>query len=115
MTHGTPEQRIFDGLKHMIAVRKAIPAFADFNNRELIEIDNPYLFAFLRSNPDVPSEVVLVVANFDSEPQHLDLAELGNRGEFQYGQLKDLHSGEYPAMFKDQLVVPPFHFYWLSI
>ena len=115
MTHGTPEQRIFDGLKHMIAVRKAIPAFADFNNRELIEIDNPYLFAFLRSNPAVPSEVVLVVANFDSNPQHLDLTELGNRGEFQYGQLRDLHSGEYPAMFKDQLVVPPFHFYWLSI
>ena len=115
MTHGTPEQRIFDGLKHMIAVRKAIPAFADFNNRELIEIDNPYLFAFLRSNPAVPSEVVLVVANFDSDPQHLDLTELGNRGEFQYGQLKDLHTGEFPAMFKDQLVVPPFHFYWLSI
>jgi amylosucrase len=111
--HGTPEQRIFDGIKHMISVRKAIPAFADFNNRELLDIENPHLFAFLRTNLEIPSEVVLVVANFDSEPQYLDLKELGNRGAFEYGQIRDLHSGEVPSMFKDQLVVPPFHFYWL--
>ncbi len=112
--HGTPEQRIFDGIKHMISVRKAIPAFADFNNRELLDIENPHLFAFLRTNLEIPSEVVLVVANFDSEPQYLDLKDLGNRGAFKYGKIRDLHSGEVPSMFKDQLVVPPFHFYWLS-
>ena len=111
--HGTPEQRIFDGIKHMISVRKAIPAFADFNNRELLDIENPHLFAFLRTNLEIPSEVVLVVANFDSEPQYLDLKDLGNRGAFEYGKIRDLHSGEVPSMFKDQLVVPPFHFYWL--
>jgi amylosucrase len=112
--HGTPEQRIFDGIKHMISVRKAIPAFADFNNRELLDIENPHLFAFLRTNLAIPSEVVLVVANFDSEPQYLDLKDLGNRGAFKYGKIRDLHSGEVPSMFKEQLVVPPFHFYWLS-
>jgi amylosucrase len=114
LKHGTPEQRIFDGLKHMIAVRKGIPAFADFNNRELLDIVNPHLFGFLRSNPQMPSEVVLVVGNFDAQPQYLDLTDLSHRGLFQYGQIRDLHSGETPALFKDQLVVPPFHFYWLS-
>ena len=113
LNHGSPEQRIFDGLKHMISVRKAIPAFADFNNRELLDVENPHLFAFLRTNLDMPSDVVLVVANFDSEPQYLDMKELGNRGAFTYSQIRDLSSGETPTMFKDQLVVPPFHFYWL--
>ena len=26
----------------------------------------------------------------------------------------DLYSGDTPAMFKDQLVIPPYHFYWLT-
>jgi amylosucrase len=112
--HGSPEQRIFDGLKHMIEARKSIAAFADYNNRELLEIENPHLFAFLRTNLEMPSEVVLVVANFDSEPQYLDMKDLGNRGGFQYSQIRDLHSGEAPTMFKDQLVVPPYHYYWLA-
>jgi amylosucrase len=112
--HGTIEQRIFDALKKMIAARKGIAAFADFNNRELLTVDNPHLFAFLRTNPYLASDSVLVVGNFDSSPQYLNLSKLGNRGEFQYGHIKDLHSGESPSLFKDQLVIPPFHFYWLT-
>ena len=111
---GSVEQRIFDGLKKMIAVRKTIRAFADFNNRELIELDNPHLFAFWRTDPFAAGSPVLVVANFDDAPQYLDLSSLGNRGLFQFSGLMDLYSGESPALFKDQLVVPPFHFYWLT-
>src|SRR5690606_212487 len=40
-THGTIENRIFSQIKKMIAVRKEIPAFADLNNRELLNTDNP--------------------------------------------------------------------------
>jgi len=112
--HGSVEQRIFEGLQKMIAVRKTITAFADFNNRELLTLDNEHLFAFLRSHPNNSSEAVLVVANFDARPQHLDLANLGHRGLFKFGQPQDLFSGESPAMFKNQLVVPPFRFYWLT-
>ncbi|MCB1738920.1 MAG: alpha-glucosidase C-terminal domain-containing protein, partial [Gammaproteobacteria bacterium] len=112
--HGTVEQRIFDGLKKLIAVRKLVPAFADFNNRELLSVDNPHLFVFLRTHPELGGENVLVVANFNSEPQHLDLGNLGGRWQFRLGQLLDLASGESPALFKDQLVVPPYRFYWLS-
>ena len=111
---GSVEQRLFDGLRKMIAVRKTIPAFADFNNRELLEIDNPHLFAFLRTHPEMRADVVLVVANFDVKPRYLDLANLGNRGLFQYGQARDLHSGETPGIFNGRLVVPPCRFYWLT-
>jgi amylosucrase len=112
--HGTVEQRLFDGLRRMIAVRKSTPAFADYNNRYLIESGNPHLFVFMRSNPALPSDSVLVVANFDSAPQSLDLGDLSNRGHFGYSQLRDLYSGEAPNRFGDKLVVPPRRFYWLT-
>ncbi|MEE4216510.1 MAG: alpha-amylase family glycosyl hydrolase [Xanthomonadales bacterium] len=111
---GTPEQRLFEGLARMIAVRKSIPAFADFNNRELIDTGNSHLFAFMRSNPFELHDEVLVVANFDSVPQSLDLADLGNRSQFGFSRLRDLCTGEAPAQFRDRLVVPPRRFYWLS-
>jgi len=112
--HGSVEQRIFDGLQKMIAARKGIPAFADFNNRELIETGNPHLFVFIRTDPMLGSGQVLVVGNFDASPQSLTLSDLGNRGQFEYTELRDLVTGEAPRMFKNQLVIPPYHFYWLS-
>jgi amylosucrase len=111
---GTPEQRLFEGIARMIAARKNIPAFADFNNRELIDSGNPHLFVFMRSNPFDLHDDVLVVANFDSAPQTLDLADLGNRSQFGFSRLRDLYTGEAPAHFRDRLVVPPRRFYWLS-
>jgi amylosucrase len=112
--HGTVEQRIFEGLQKMIAVRKTIPAFADYNNRELLESDNPHLFVFLRSNPFQANDSVLVVGNFDDAPQPLDLGELENRGHFKYGPLRDLCSGESPILSDRELIIPPYRCYWLS-
>ncbi|MDX1346311.1 MAG: alpha-glucosidase C-terminal domain-containing protein, partial [Sedimenticolaceae bacterium] len=113
-THGSVEQRIFSGLQKMIAVRKSIAAFSDYNNRELLESGNPHLFVFMRTSPFMQNENVLVVGNFDSTPQALSLSDLGNRGQFSYGQLQDLYSGQSPKIFKDKLVIPPFSFYWLT-
>ena len=111
--HGTVEQRIFDGMQKMIAARKSIPSFADYNNRELLETGNPHLFVFMRSDPRLRSGGVLVVGNFDSSPQSLTMSDLGSRGFYEYTELKDLYSGETPKMFKNQLVIPPYQFYWL--
>jgi amylosucrase len=111
-TKDTIEYRLFSALKKMIAVRKEIPAFADFNNRELIDVNNPHLFVFSRFNYHTGS--VLVVVNFDTTPQYLNLEELGSKVLSQYSMISDLYSGESPAMFKEQLVIPPLHFYWLS-
>ncbi|MGD8356862.1 MAG: alpha-amylase family glycosyl hydrolase [Lysobacterales bacterium] len=111
---GTPEQRIYSGLERMIAVRKSTKAFADYNNRALISTGNPHLFVFMRSDPLGFGEDVLVIGNFDHSPQSLTLSDLGNRGFFEYGKLRDLCSGQSPYLFKDQLVIPPYGFYWLS-
>jgi amylosucrase len=105
--------RIFEGLKRMIAVRKSTPAFADFNNRELIDVGNPHLFVFMRYAVDAGRDV-LVVANFDDAPQSLDLDDLRNRGRLRYSALQDLYSGQQPSLFKNHLVVPAFRFYWLT-
>jgi amylosucrase len=112
--HGSVEQKIFDGIQRMIAVRKTIFVFADFNNRELIDTGNDHLFVFIRNHYTRQSESVLVVVNFSDAPQMLNLSDLRNRGQFQFGQMRDLASGEAPALFKDQLVIPPYRFYWLS-
>jgi len=111
---GTVQQQIFGGLQKMIAVRKMIPAFADYNNRELLDTGNPHLFTFMRSNPFMLTDQVLVVGNFDGAPQPLTLTDLGNRGRFEYSRLQDLYSGESPRIVDDELVIPPYRFYWLS-
>jgi amylosucrase len=112
---GTAEQRIFDGLRRMIAVRKSIPAFADFNNRELIDVGNEHLFVYLRSNPYLQHDTVLVVNNFHDHPQQLDLTDLGNRGLFELGKMRDLVSGEALIESGGQVVIPAASFYWLVV
>ena len=113
--HGTPEHRIFTGLKHMIGVRKEIPAFSDFNDRELLHPDNLHLFAFLRSHPQKPSDHVLVVANFNDRPEHMDLGVLGDRERFEAGQLTDLITGAPVEITQSNTIeIPPFGILWVS-
>lgn len=111
---GTIEQKLFNASKQMIVVRKEIPAFADFNNRELIHVDNPHLFVFSRFNLLRTTGGVLVVVNFDARPQYLELDNPHIKSVLSYGHITDLVSGDTPSMFKDQLVIPPYHFYWLT-
>jgi len=111
---GTVEYRIFYALKKMIAVRKEIGAFADFNNRRLIPVENPHLLVFSRFYFQQQAGNVWVVVNFDARPQHLDLSILDIHGAHASVHMKDLYSGETPALFNQQLVIPPYHFYWLS-
>ena len=110
----TVEYEIFNGLKRMIAVRKEIEVFADFNNRELIEVENQYLFVFGRYHTNMPSKRVLITANFSNKPQKLNLENLDSWGVFQHERLIDLYSGQQPDFFKNTLVIPAFSFYWLS-
>jgi len=111
---GTVEFKIFSALKRMIAVRKEIDAFADYNNRELIEVRNPHLFVFGRYNQFKSGEKVLVVANFDGKPQDLSLGDLSDWMGHQRGGLTDLLTGQSPDIFNSTLVVPGFGFYWLT-
>jgi len=111
---GSVEHRIFTALKRMIAVRKEIPSFADFNSRELLDVDNPHLLAFSHFDHGNTSSRVLVIGNFDSTPQHLDLELLQKLGFFKLGSVRDLSTGEGPPIFNNQLAIPAYGFYWLS-
>ena len=110
--NGSPEQKIFDGLKKMIAIRKTIPAFADYNNRQLIETDNQQLFVFLRNNPFQINDNILVVGNFSYLPQFFSLSVLGNK-RFKHQSWQDLYSGTTLTIHEGKLLIPPYCFYWL--
>ena len=44
----------------------------------------------------------------------ITMDDLSHRSQFAHGRMRDLYSGEAPAMFNEKLVVPPRRFYWLS-
>jgi amylosucrase len=111
---GTVEYAIFSAIKKMIAIRKETSAFADFNNRELLDVNNEHLLCFIRFNPQRPAERVLVVANFDANPQYLDLEVISGKGINLYAQFSDLYSGRNPAQYDRRIVLPPYQFYWLT-
>lgn len=111
---GTVEYTIFTATKKMIAIRKETSAFADFNNRELLDVNNDHLLCFTRFNHQRPSEKVLVVANFDANPQYLDLDVLSGKGMSFHRQFIDLYSGRNPAQYGRRIVLQAWQFYWLT-
>ena len=111
---GNYQYEIFTALKRMIAVRKEIDVFADFNNRQLIDVGNEHLFVFERYSVTQQFDRVLVVANFNDKPQHLKVDQLVGWGDPQYGEVMDLYSGQRPDIFNNTLVIPAFSFYWLQ-
>lgn len=110
---GSIEYRIFTALKKMIAIRKEIIAFADHNNRELLDIDNPHIFAFSRFNYVRDQSRVLVIGNFAATPQAIELQDLRRLGFLPNDSVLDLHSGETLPLTDEHLVIPALTFYWL--
>ena len=111
---GTVEQRIFSALKKIIALRKETLAFADFDNRQLLTVDNPNLLVFSRTDPLNSRDKVLVVGNFNLEAQTLQVGALRSYGFFQQGGMKNLCTNERIPVENDTIVIPPLAFYWLS-
>jgi len=110
---GTVEQRIFSALKKMIAIRKELNAFADFDNRQLLSVDNPNLLVFLRTDLRNARNRVLVVSNFNPSTQRLPLDALRPYGLFQQEAMHELCSGERITVEDDAVMVPPLVCCWL--
>ncbi len=110
---GSVENQIFGALKKMIAVRKEITAFADHNNRELLEVGNPHLFVFSRFDTININSRVLVICNFDVNPQALDIEELRKKGFLQYDSVQDIYTGDSIRLANQHLDIPALGFYWL--
>ncbi|MGP1717719.1 MAG: alpha-amylase family protein [Methylophilus sp.] len=110
---GTVQQRLFSQIKQMIAIRKEISAFADLNNRELIDTVNPHLFAFNRYVQTGMNPKVVVVANFDVHPQRAALHLFKQKGLKAGSTLIDLCSGQAVLVEDDAIVIPKLTAYWL--
>ncbi len=111
---GCIEQRIFSALKKMIATRKEITAFADHNNRELIMLDNPHLFCFVRTHGTGNYPRVLVMCNFSHQPQSCNIDGLQKLGLLQYATVNDLFSNETIDLSDATLTIPALGTYWLE-
>ena len=111
---GTVEHRIFSCLKKMIALRKETPAFADFDNRQLLQMDNDYLLAFSRIDPQNSRNRVLVIGNFNVAPQTLPLDTMRRHGFFRQGNMKDLCTNSRIEPVDDAIVIPALSFFWLA-
>ncbi|MGI0493086.1 alpha-amylase family glycosyl hydrolase [Alkalinema pantanalense CENA528] len=111
---GTAEYTIFNAMKKMIAIRKEVSAFADFDNRELLTIENEHLLCFTRFNHQRPSEKVLVIANFNAQPQSIEVEELRQAGFNLHGQWIDLYSGRKPDQDDRGILLEGFQFCWLT-
>lgn len=112
---GTVQQRLFSQIKQMIAIRKEIAAFADLNNRELIDMENLHLFAFHRYVQTGMNPKVVVIANFDVHPQRAAL-HLFKQKKLQKpeGTLIDLCSGQAVQIEGDAIILPKLTAYWLA-
>jgi amylosucrase len=111
---GSVEQRIFGALKKMIALRKEIGAFADFDNRQLLALDNPNLLVFSRCDPLNNRARVLVIGNFNNQSQSLPVDALQQHGFFLHGGMKDLCTGNSIEAVDDILSLPSLACMWLT-
>jgi amylosucrase len=111
---GTVEQRIFSALKKMIALRKETMAFADFDNRQVLTVDNPNLLVFSRTNPHNIRDKVLVIGNVNTEEQALPIDALKEHGFFLQNGMKDICTGTRIEVENGTLVIAPLSCYWLT-
>jgi len=106
------EYTIFQHIKQQIEIRKVTTAFADFNNRALLETGNDHLFAFSRYRTDIPDSNVLVMANFDITTQGLSCELLRRQGHIVPERLTDLVSGKQAVLDNGNLLIPACGFAW---
>ncbi|WP_180132322.1 amylosucrase [Rhodoferax sp. BLA1] len=111
---GTVEHTLFSTMKKLIALRKELVAFADFDNRQLLSVNNLNLLAFLRTDPKNSHNKVLVVGNFSTEAQRFEIDPLSSCTLFMHHDVKDLVAGTRLELDKHSLLIPPLSFYWLS-
>lgn len=111
---GTIENRIFCAIKRLITVRKAVFAFADFDNRQLLTVSNPNLLVYLRTEPKMRQNKVLVVANFNTEPQTLQVDEVSSAILFPHSVATDLVSVTDFELIDRCITVPARGFLWLA-
>jgi amylosucrase len=111
----TIEGRIYHALCHLIALRKATPAFGG-NQMAVINPGNDHVFAYVRTAPThaeghAGDQRVLVAANFTENTQPIASNELRLYG-LDY-RFRDLISGKDIVLGDEPLVLEPYQVLWL--
>jgi amylosucrase len=102
------EGRIYQGLRHLIAIRKAHRVFGgDSGQTEIIATGNPHVFGYVRQRGGAR---VLAFANFSEQEQRIPPNEVRLQGlSYQFIDLIDAG----PITLETDLVLGPYRFVWL--
>ncbi|HEA20517.1 hypothetical protein LCGC14_0869290 [marine sediment metagenome] len=104
------QSTIFFALQNLIRIRKQHLAFADTNNLALYDNPNPHVLLYERTLNN--EEGVLVVCNFNDEPQLLDKITLGAYGT--KAGLEDLITGNSITFEYGKVKVEPYQLFWFQ-
>jgi len=106
-------QKIFTSLQRLIRLRQQTSSFADFNNRDLLYLDDHRLFGFVRYNSQNPMQKVVVIANMSADVLEIEASQLPIAGKL--SAYHDLWTAHPPSHYDNHLILAGFQFYWLKL
>lgn len=106
-----PASRIFSTLQHLIALRKAKGLLADQENSVWHDPGNPHLLVMERTGNE---KGLLVVGNFDGEPQAINASWLQRMGYLTKGKYTNLVDGTSGRVQSGLLELRPYQLLWLE-
>tara|TARA_R110000868_G_scaffold28708_2_gene107364 strand:+ start:5756 stop:7696 length:1941 start_codon:yes stop_codon:yes gene_type:complete len=102
---------IFNGLKHMIRLRKEHSVFADSNDIKIHGCPNQHVFAFQRTHED---ESVWVLSNFNEVTETLNIGWLLSIGIHAGENSIDLLTGKNFELIHNELLLKPYEQLWIK-
>ena len=107
-----PQSKIFRTLKKLVQIRKTSPVFADNNNIILHHTGNDHILAFERT--DDQNSGLLVLCNFDENPQVVDRSWIMKLGYFTKGEPMDLVSDSSVSLKSGLFQLDAYQIIWLK-
>jgi amylosucrase len=105
---GTPEARIFSALAALAAARRRTPQLHAATPVEVVDLQQPQLFAFMRRHP---LGTLLAVHNVTEQRQHVSPMALYLVG---HDQPLDRITGQPARVDHGQVVLDPYQAVWLT-
>ena len=107
----TPQSKVFFSLKKLIELRKQNPIFADANNLDLHYTNNNHVLVFERKMGD---DGVLVVCNFNTSPEVIDVGFIAKLGYLKNQEFKDLITAKKTKLNSGFLELNSYELLWLK-
>jgi amylosucrase len=106
---GTVEQRVFDGIRALVAARKRTPHLHAATPTNVLDPHNNRVFAFVRPHPLGP---LVALHNFTEHEQHLSLELPRSQGVHDpYDRLRE---GPPDIIYGDTVRLAPYEVVWLT-